>query len=227
MENTRGFAPTPAQNQPEALARLLRHEVGDLLQTVYATVAILQERLPPQLSLERRILGDLRTRAEATKVLLDNVHDLVSPASVGLERVDLAELAGSLIAALSARYPAIEVRAEALAVPPVKADPRRLTQLGRLLLETAFESAQHQVTSRIAPGPGRGEVSWMVTDDGAGVPDDQLDRLFSPLSTTRHGPLGFGLALIQKLALLQGGHVTAANLPGGGFRVDVVLREDQ
>src|SRR5262245_23193224 len=55
-------APAPAQkvaqNLPEALARTLRHEVGDLLQTVYATVAILQERLPREWSLERRVLTD-------------------------------------------------------------------------------------------------------------------------------------------------------------------------
>src|SRR5262245_1200892 len=79
-------APAPAQkgahNLPEALARTLRHEVGDLLQTVYATVAILQERLPRDWSLERRVLTDLRGRAEVCKNLLDNVHDLVCPVSL-------------------------------------------------------------------------------------------------------------------------------------------------
>ena len=42
MEHVR---PRP-QTVPEAIVRTLRHEVGDLLQTVYAAVAILKERLP-------------------------------------------------------------------------------------------------------------------------------------------------------------------------------------
>ena len=35
---------TPARSLPEALVRTLRHEVGDLLQKVYASVAILKDR---------------------------------------------------------------------------------------------------------------------------------------------------------------------------------------
>ena len=36
----------PPRPMPEALARTLRHEIGDFLQKVYASVAILQTRLP-------------------------------------------------------------------------------------------------------------------------------------------------------------------------------------
>ena len=62
--------PTVTLSQPlmEAVARTLRHEVGDLLQTVYSAVAILQERLPPGQTLERRLLGDLRARRKALQV---------------------------------------------------------------------------------------------------------------------------------------------------------------
>ena len=49
------------QSVAEAIARTLRHEVGDLLQTVYAAVAILKERLPAECQAERRILTDMRT----------------------------------------------------------------------------------------------------------------------------------------------------------------------
>ena len=44
------ISPLPLQ---EILVRTLRHEVGDLLQTVYSTVAILQDRIPPQQALEQ------------------------------------------------------------------------------------------------------------------------------------------------------------------------------
>jgi len=48
------------QTVPEAIVRTLRHEVGDLLQTVYAAVAILKDRLPAECQTERRILIDMR-----------------------------------------------------------------------------------------------------------------------------------------------------------------------
>src|SRR5262249_54470163 len=103
-----------ARSLPEALARTLRHEVGDLLHTVYAEVAILQKRLPGHAAVEQRILADLRSRAEACKGLLDQVNDLVSPVvSLSIEQVDLAQTAAVLVAAAAPRYPKLEVRAVA------------------------------------------------------------------------------------------------------------------
>src|SRR5690349_2735471 len=96
---------TSARSLPEALARTLRHEVGDLLQTIYAAVAILQKRLPAEATVERRVLGDLRGRAEGCKRLLDNVSDLVSPLTLSIEDVDLTQVAAALVTAVRPRYP--------------------------------------------------------------------------------------------------------------------------
>jgi len=223
MEQARKPGPAPALTQAEALARLLRHEVGDLLQTVYASVALLKERLPAEYEMEQRILKDLRTRGEMCKRHLDNIHDLVCPVSLTLEAVDLHELTTSLAAAASRQYPQVKVQAEIDGPLALVADPRRLAQLGQTLLATACESAQNQVICRVTPGPGPRETTWTVTDDGRGVPAEQTSQLFSPLSTTRHGHLGVGLALVDKLVRLHGGRVTADNVPGGGFRVTVIL----
>jgi signal transduction histidine kinase len=215
--------PRPAQSVPEAIVRTLRHEVGDLLQTVYAAVAILKERLPPDLEMERRILADMRGRAEACKELLDTVHDLVSPLTLDLEDLDLAEVLGAAVTRAASRHPQLEVRLEEAPAPPVRADQRRLGQLAQVLLADACGTAARQVLCRVAPGPGGDEVTWEVLDDGPGVPPERTDLLFNPLTTTPHGHLGPGLALARRLVLMQGGRVTAGNRPDGGFRVAVVL----
>src|SRR5438046_9166597 len=100
---------------PEALARTLRHEVGDLLQTIYAAVAILQRRLSPEATLERRVLGDLRSRAEGCKRLLDNVSDLVGTVNLVVEPIDLAEVTASLVAVAWHRYAQLAIQADATA----------------------------------------------------------------------------------------------------------------
>jgi len=212
----------PAQSMPEALARTLRHEVGDLLQTIYATVAILQERLPRESTLERRVLTDLRSRAEVCRNLLDNVHDLVCPVTLATEEVDLSALVAMLVTAAGPRHPDLEVRADTVAAVRIEADPRRVGQVGSLLLANACAEARHRVVFRSAPGPVAGEAEWAVTDDGPGVPPEQADQLFSPLSVARHGHLGIGLPLARKLVELHGGRITAGNLPEGGFRVTVL-----
>src|SRR5436190_11403260 len=107
----------PADNPSEAvplaahtnLARLLRHEVGDLLQSVYTTVAVLLERLPGGLDLERRLLADLKARAETCKLELDGTVELVTPGHSTPAPLDLAALTAALIEPLRQRSPALDV----------------------------------------------------------------------------------------------------------------------
>jgi len=68
-----------------------------------------------------------------------------------------------------------------------------------------------------------------VQDHGPGVPADSLSRIFEPfyrVSEARDrgtGGTGLGLAIAQRVALLQGGSITASNRQGGGLEVRIVL----
>jgi signal transduction histidine kinase len=211
------------QTVPEAIVRTLRHEVGDLLQTVYAAVAILKERLPADLQTERRILADMRSRAETCRDLLDTVHDLVCPIALATEEVDVGEAFRAAAGRVGARYPRVALRVETAPVPAVQADPRRVMQLAGILLADACAVANGAVVCRVAPGSEDGEVACEVIDDGPGVPADKAELLFNLLTTTPHGHLGPGLALARRIVELHGGRISAGNRPEGGFRADVTL----
>jgi signal transduction histidine kinase len=223
MELAAGNGPVDTARLPEAVARTIRHEVGDLLQTIYATAAILQERLPPEADLERRVVADMRARATLCKNLLDTVHDLVCPVVLSPEPVDLADLARTLTMTVAARHPVLEVEAVTAPTPTILGDVRRLAQVGNLLLAHACASARRQVHFRTDSGAEPGQAEWSVTDDGPGMPAEQLEQLFVPFLLSRHAPTTLGLALARKLVLLHGGQIDAENLPKGGFRVRVLL----
>jgi signal transduction histidine kinase len=221
MESERQPSPSGAPALPEVVVRTLRHEVGDLLQTVYATAAILQERLPADWALERRIVADLRTRGEACKNLLDTVHDLICPMALNAEPVNLAEVAAALVGTAAARHPQLQVTAESSRAANVTGDAKRLAQLGNLVLTHACQRAQNRVVFRTQAGPG--EVQWVVTDDGPPMDTEQLERLFTPFTSTRHSFPTLAVALAHKIAGLHGGQLTAGNRPEGGFRLQVTL----
>lgn len=207
----------PARSLPEALVRTLRHEVGDLLQKVYASVAILKSRLPADREMEHGVLTRLGSRAEACRRVLDTAHDFVCAVDLECQPVDLAALAEQAVAAARQRFPHLELVTETSGQTRAVVDLRRAGQVAELLLTNAGEAAARRVVFRTAANPQTGQVEWAVTDDGPGIAPELAERLFTPFFTTRAGHSGLGLALARKLVQLHGGHIRAGNAPGGGF----------
>jgi two-component system sensor histidine kinase PfeS len=207
----------------EMVVRTLRHEVGDLLQSVYSAVAILQERLPRGQSLERTILTDLRGRAEMCKNELDATHDLVCPLQLNLDWVELSELAAGIAASFSLRHPGLQIICEAPQPLRVWGDASKLGQVGTMLLMSLCQTARSKVLMRVSKQLSQGPIEWCFTHDGPAATAEQLSWLTAPFSTTRNARFGLGLALAQRVLELQGGRVTAGEAAEGGFHVVLTL----
>jgi two-component system sensor histidine kinase CpxA len=69
-----------------------------------------------------------------------------------------------------------------------------------------------------------------VRDQGKGVDDADLLRLFEPFYKTKDAPdsgTGLGLAIAKRAVRLNGGHIAAENLIDGGLQVTVTLPVDK
>ncbi len=87
-----------------------------------------------------------------------------------------------------------------------------------------YQSADTPLTVHASRVADRVEVR--VTDDGPGVPTDELERIFQPFQ--RQGDssgtgIGLGLAVARGLAEAMGGRVSAEPTPGGGLTLVIAL----
>jgi two-component system CitB family sensor kinase len=75
------------------------------------------------------------------------------------------------------------------------------------------------------------EVRIVVEDDGPGIEDDRLDRVFEPGVTTKasgdRAARGIGLALVSRIARRRGGWAAATSPASGGARLEVRLQAIQ
>jgi signal transduction histidine kinase/DNA-binding response OmpR family regulator len=80
------------------------------------------------------------------------------------------------------------------------------------------------VSMRIVPGEKPGQIDFITSDTGSGIPSGQLEAIFQPFTqmdsshSRRHGGAGLGLAISRKLAQAMGGSLSAANNPDRGAR---------
>lgn len=62
-----------------------------------------------------------------------------------------------------------------------------------------------------------------VEDTGPGFAPEMVERLFTPLYTTKVGGMGLGLAISRKIAMAHGGHLKAEPRDGGGASFHLLL----
>jgi two-component system phosphate regulon sensor histidine kinase PhoR len=111
----------------------------------------------------------------------------------------------------------------------VRADPAKLHDALRNLVANAITYSPENSTIRIEVTAAGGRVTIAVSDDGPGIPDEDLTRVFERFyrvdkSRARDpGGTGLGLAIVKHLVELHGGSVGAENRPNGGARFLITL----
>lgn len=189
-------------------------------------------RLALQLDLQRRGERD----AEPIRVALDELSrmerqvrrflQMARPEPPRREPTPIAGLLGRLERNLEAvaahRGLAFEVDA-AIDRPDLDVDPEQILQVLTNLAWNAFDAVGAAGRVRVrASSEGPEWAIIDVEDDGPGVAEADVGRLFEPFFTTRPEGVGLGLALARALVLEHGGRI-AYDRRDGWTRFRVVL----
>ena len=180
---------------------------------------------PAEMRQFHRIIVD---RADHMRELIGNLLDVArietGTLPVDPEPVDVAALVDRARNAFTSSGGRNDLAIDvAPGLPPVMADRRRIVQvISNLLSNAARHSPESSmITLRAAPAGGHVEVS--VTDQGRGIPAEDLPRLFRKFSQREDpdtaGDTGLGLAICKGIVEAHGGRIRAeSDGPGLGAR---------
>ena len=184
---------------------------------------------------------------ESGQHLLEMVNDLLDierieagMLSVSLSEVDAAEITRDVVAKLRPAASAKGLTLEATVEVPalhVTADPVRLRQILDNLVNNAIKYSDEgviELRASLHPSPDAPEeVHFAITDEGKGIPADQLDRIFDAFhqvdgsSTRAEGGVGLGLHLVRRLAELLDGTVRVKSEMNVGSTFTFVMPADR
>lgn len=224
------------QRSLEAFAADVSHEFKNPLASIRAATEVLAEVETPED--RQRFLSLVEREIARMERLLTGVREVTGidahPEAGEAAPVDLAGLAREVLDGFRRRADqSVEIALQAPSGSlPVRASAERLTQVFENLLDNAlgFSPPDGRVTLTLAAEGGT--VLLRVDDEGPGIPEPHLTRVFDRFFSyrpdephARNGHTGLGLAIVKAIVESHGGTVTAGNRPEGGARFEVRLPE--
>ncbi len=218
----------------ERLQQMKKDFLDDFSHEVRTPLAGLQtaaESFDGQLSAdqERQLRAIMLRQLERIRRLVSDLSELnhIESGQLVLERhgVDLLNLANDVVDEFRRR--AVPAVAFAVRGQPVIAfaDASRVQQVLTNLLDNATKHARGEVLIEVVPE--HGEAVLRVSDQGEGIPPDDVERIFNRfyrVDRSRSVPgAGLGLAIAKHLIALHGGTIRAFNRRGGGATFEVRL----
>jgi signal transduction histidine kinase len=226
LERSEAALRAAAQQKDEFLA-ILAHELRNPLGPLRSGLDLLLRRKEGEAGnpIVARALGSMNRQLHHMVRLIDDLLDIsrVSRGLLDLKKapLDLGEIVAATVESLR---PVFERRHQQLTLENAEAiealaDSTRVAQIVTNLLTNAskFTPENGRITISLARDGDRALIR--VADSGAGIPSDQIDRIFGMFARVKRadgdGPmgLGIGLALARRLAEMHGGALTVAS-PG-------------
>ena len=142
------------------------------------------------------------------------------------DHVDLAAVVDASLTQMKGKLDAsgVHVARNYIAGPRVFADAEKLRQVFSNILDNAADA--------LADGGGRLDLfvenggrhaTVRLRDDGPGIPEDRIDRIFNPFFTTKEHGTGLGMAISKKIVESHEGSIDVVSEPGNGAEFVVQL----
>ena len=214
-----------------AFVAMVSHELRTPISAMMAGAEAIDAHQTPaaQLANKQLIVDAARMMRFLLNDLLD--HSKLEAGRMGIEQIpfDLRRLVRDTVRFWrpEAHARGLRLRLDGARQLPrwVASDPTRIRQVLNNLFSNALKFTDEGFVSlsvKVAPTEAGLALSLTVSDTGAGMTEDQAERLFRPFAQAdatiarTHGGTGLGLTISRDLARLMGGDLSVASVAGQG-----------
>jgi signal transduction histidine kinase/CheY-like chemotaxis protein len=227
-----------ASEHKSAFLASMSHELRTPLNAIIGYSEMLYETAQDEG--QEEFLPDLVKIRDAGRHLLGLINDILDLSKIEAGKMELypeeVDLSGLVEEVRAIVEPLVAANGNRLdiacpaALGNFRTDRTKLKQsLLNLLGNAGKFTHRGQVRLEVRPAPG--ETSFIVSDTGIGMTEEQQGRLFQAFSqadsstTRQYGGTGLGLAITKHFCEMLGGDITVESSPGHGSTFTITLPE--
>ncbi len=204
-----------------SLAAGVAHEIRNPLSSLKGFAVYLKERLQRD-GEGRRTAEVMVSEVERLNRVITQLIEFARPLELKKETVRLSDVIAYTVALTEA-----EARRKKIDViftsadnePPIEADSDKVKQVFLNIFLNAIAAMKSGGRMEISLKQQNNNVHVIVTDDGGGIPAEDLPRIYDPYFTSKPAGTGLGLAVAQKIMEAHGGSIDIKSDVGKGTTV--------
>ncbi len=214
------------------VARRLAHEIKNPLTPIQLSAERLQLKLADKLdstdaAILQRSTRTIVQQVEAMKEMVDDFSEYAKPSKKQTLVINLKQLIQEVLA-LYALRPGVKFRAHYQSgLQIMNGDPVSIRQVLHNLIKNALEAVESdgliEINVHRIFKNNTDFLEIALYDNGVGIKDDQLEKIFEPYVTTKAKGTGLGLAIVKKIIEDHGGAiwVETGRKVGAGFIIQL------
>jgi signal transduction histidine kinase len=217
-----------AENHVSVIAIALGfiHDLKNLLTPVIAYASLARDRIDPESS-AHGYLDQILRAAERAHSLSERLLQRLRLGTGDFHRLVLAEVVKEVALSLQGEHPEHRIETESpFSSTRITGDASALARMVRSLGKNAIEAlpaAGGRVSISLRKVPLERELELTIRDDGHGMDEAVLGRIFEPFFSTKPGGTGVGLAIAQEVVRRHRGSMSIESAKGTGTAVHVRL----
>ena len=151
------------------------------------------------------------------EVLIDDLLTLARQGETvtDFELIELARLVENCWATVETTTASLTVEVDHETL--IQADTSRLKQVFENLMRNAIEHGGSDITVTV----GELDDGFYIEDDGAGISQNERDKIFKAGYSTATSGTGFGLSIVSQIAIAHGWNISVTESEAGGARFEI------
>ena len=213
------------------IARRLAHEIKNPLTPIQLSAERIQHKFSDKLSKEdsnilERSTKTIVNQVNALKIMVNEFAEYARPPKIIKDKIRIDTLIEEVIE-LYKLDKIIQIKKDQK-IPIIYADQNKLRQVIINLLENSQDALKEIKKPKIKIFIKKriNEVDLIIEDNGIGIPDQIIGRIFEPYITSKKTGTGLGLAIVYKIIEEHGGRINIERIKNSGTRVTINLKSE-